>query len=90
MRVEKTIADQKMQITKRGSTLGRTALVQCAFIAQRYSPYLKRYCENVRGAEERPRRLLCRCEAAEDHLSNAEQNRLVFEDLPNFVLAEAS
>ena len=28
------------RITKRGSKLGRTALVQCALIAKRYSPYL--------------------------------------------------
>lgn len=29
------------RITKRGTKLGRTTLVQCAMIAQRYSPYLK-------------------------------------------------
>ena len=29
------------RITKRGTKLGRTTLVQCALIAQRYSPYLK-------------------------------------------------
>jgi len=33
------------RITKRGSKLGRTALVQCALIAQRYSPFLKRHYE---------------------------------------------
>ena len=36
------------RITKRGSKLGRTALVQCALIAQRYGPYLKRYYEQVK------------------------------------------
>jgi transposase len=33
------------RITKRGSKLGRTALVQCALIAKRYSPYLANYYE---------------------------------------------
>ena len=37
------------QITKRGSKPGRTALVQCALIAQRFSPYLKRYYENIKA-----------------------------------------
>jgi transposase len=31
------------RITKRGSKRGRTALVQCALIAKRYSPYLATY-----------------------------------------------
>jgi len=37
------------RITKRGSKLGRTALVQCALIAQRYSPYLKRRYEKIKA-----------------------------------------
>jgi len=36
-------------ITKRGSKLGRTALVQCALIAKRYSPYLASYYEQIRS-----------------------------------------
>ena len=36
-------------ITKRGSKLGRTALVQCALIAQRYSPYLKKFYEKTKA-----------------------------------------
>lgn len=37
------------RITKHGSKLDRTALVQCALIAQRYSPYLKRYYEKIKA-----------------------------------------
>jgi transposase len=37
------------RITKRGSKLGRTALVQCALIAKRYSPYLANYYERIRS-----------------------------------------
>ena len=35
------------RITKRYSKLGRTALVLCALIAQRYSPYLKKLYEKT-------------------------------------------
>jgi len=38
------------RITKRGSKLGRTALVQCALIAMRYSPYLANYYARIKGA----------------------------------------
>ena len=37
------------RITKRGSKLGRTTLVQCALIAKRYSPYLDRFYERIRA-----------------------------------------
>ena len=38
------------RITKRGTKLGRTTLVQCALIAQRYRPYLKTYYEKKKAA----------------------------------------
>jgi transposase len=37
------------RITKRGNKLGRTTLVQCALIAQRYSPCLRRFYEHVKA-----------------------------------------
>ena len=37
------------RIHKRGSKLGRTALVQSALIAANYSPYLKRFYEQVKA-----------------------------------------
>jgi hypothetical protein len=36
------------RITKRGSKLERTALVQCALMAKRYSPCLANYYERIR------------------------------------------
>ncbi|HEY1759494.1 MAG TPA: IS110 family transposase, partial [Bryobacteraceae bacterium] len=56
------------RITKRGTKLGRTTLIQCALIAQRFSPYLKTYYEKMK--------------------SRTLKNKWVFEDFPNFVLAE--
>jgi transposase len=38
------------RIHKRGTKLGRTALVQSALVAAKYSPYLKRFHEQVKVA----------------------------------------
>ncbi len=35
------------RITKHGSKLGRTTLVQCSLIAKKYSPYLKSFYESI-------------------------------------------
>lgn len=40
--------DNRGRITKRGSRLARTTLVQCTLIATRYSPYLKLYYDRIR------------------------------------------
>lgn len=40
--------DKRGRITKRGSRLARTVLVQCTLIATRYSPYLKAYYDRIR------------------------------------------
>jgi transposase len=41
--------ERRGRITKRGTKLGRTTLIQCALIAQRYSPYLKTYYEKMKS-----------------------------------------
>jgi transposase len=38
------------RITKRGNKLARTALVQCALIALRYSPYLAHFYARIKAA----------------------------------------
>ena len=40
--------EHRGRITKRGSKLARTALVQCALIAKKYSPYLASYHERLK------------------------------------------
>ena len=52
------------RIHKRGTKLGRTALVQSALIAQRYSPYLKRFYEQDEGAAREPARRSSRWRAS--------------------------
>ena len=41
--------DHRGRITKRGNKLARTTLVQCSFIATRYSPYLKAFYDRIRA-----------------------------------------
>src|SRR5262249_25141779 len=40
---------QHGRITKRGSKLGRTTLVQCTLVAKKYSPYLSRFYERIKA-----------------------------------------
>jgi transposase len=75
------------RITKRGNELGRTRLVQCALIAQRYSPYLKNYYERKksRGTGKAVFALVRKFLGM---IYRTLKNRWVFEDFPNFILAE--
>jgi len=76
------------RITKRGSKLGRTALVQCALIAQRYSPYLKRYYEQVKARRGTGKAIIALARKLLGIIYRTLKNKWVFEDFPNFVLAE--
>jgi transposase len=77
------------RITKRGSKLGRTALVQCALIAQRYSPYLKRYYEKIKARRGTGKAIIALARKLLGIIYRTLRNNWVFEDFPNFVLAEA-
>jgi transposase len=78
------------RITKRGSKLGRTALVQCALIAQRYSPYLKRYYEQIKSRRGTGKAIIALARKLLGIIYRTLKNKWVFEDFPNFVLAEAA
>jgi transposase len=78
------------RITKRGSKLGRTALVQCALIAQRYSPYLKRYYEKIKARRGTGKAIIALARKLLGIIYRTLKNNWVFEDFPNFVLAEAA
>jgi transposase len=77
------------RITKRGSKLGRTTLVQCALIAQRYSPYLKRYYEKVKARRGTGKAIIALARKLLGIVYRTLKNNWVFEDFPNFVLQEA-
>lgn len=78
------------RITKRGNKLGRTALVQCALIAQRYSPYLKRHYEKVKARRGTGKAIIALARKLLGIIYRTLKNKWVFEDFPNFVLAEAA
>jgi len=78
------------RITKRGNKLGRTALVQCALIAQRYSPYLKRHYEKIKARRGTGKAIIALARKLLGIIYRTLKNKWVFEDFPNFVLAEAA
>ncbi len=77
-------------ITKRGSKLGRTALVQCALIAKRYSPYLENYYERIRNRRGTGRAIIALARKLLGIIYHTLKNNWVFQDFPNFVLREAA
>ena len=78
------------RITKRGSKLGRTALVQGALIAQRYSPYLKRYYEKIKTRRGTGKAIIALARKLLGIIYRTLKNKWGVEDFPNFVLAEAA
>ena len=78
------------RIHKRGSKLGRTALVQSALIAANYSPYLKNFYERIKARRGAGRAIIALARKFLGIIYRTLKNKWVFEDFPNFVLAEAS
>ncbi|HYM09038.1 MAG TPA: IS110 family transposase [Terriglobales bacterium] len=76
------------RIHKRGSQLGRTALVQSALIAANYSPYLKRFYERVKARRGAGKAIIALARKFLGIIYRTLKNKWVFEDFPNFVLAE--
>jgi len=78
------------RIHKRGSKLGRTALVQSALIAANYSPYLRRFYERVKARRGAGRAIIALARKFLGIIYRTLKNKWVFEDFPNFVLAEGA
>jgi transposase len=76
------------RITKRGTKLGRTTLIQCALIAQRYSPYLKNYYERMKNRRGTGKAIVALARKFLGIIYRTLKNKWVFADFPNFVLAE--
>lgn len=76
------------RITKRGSRLGRTTLVQCTLVAIRYSPYLKSYYERLKARRGSGKAVIATARKFLGIIYHTLKNNWVFEDFPNFVLAE--
>ncbi len=78
------------RITKRGTKLGRTTLVQCALMAKRYSPYLDRFYERIRARRGTGKVIIALARKLLGIIYHTLKNNWIFEDFPNFVLAEST
>lgn len=78
------------RIHKRGTKLGRTALVQSALIAANYSPYLKNFYERVKTRRGAGKAIIALARKFLGIIYRTLKNKWVFEDFPNFVLAESA
>ena len=76
------------RITKRGSKLGRTTLVQCALIAKRYSPYLSNYYERVKARRGTGKAIIALAHKFLKVIYNTLKNDWIWEDFPKGVLAD--
>ncbi len=78
------------RIHKRGTKLGRTALVQSALIAANYSPYLKNFYERVKVRRGTGKAIIALARKLLGIIYRTLKYKWVFEDFPNFVLAEGA
>jgi transposase len=76
------------RITKHGSTLARTTLVQCALVAKRYSPYLHVYYERIKRTRGSGKAIIATARKLLGIIYKTLVNGWVFEDFPNFVIAK--
>ena len=76
------------RITKKGSKLGRTTLVQCTLVAIRYSPYLRNFYEKLKARKGAGKAIIATARKFLGIIYRTLKNKWVFADFPNFVLAE--
>ncbi len=76
------------RITKRGSKLGRTTLVQCALVAKRYSPYLAKYYERIKKRRGAGKAIIALARKFLSIIYLTLKNDWIFEDFPNFALVD--
>ena len=76
------------RITKRGTKLGRTRLIQCALLAPRFSRYRKTYYERMKSRRGPGKAIVALARKFLGIIYRTLKNKWVFEDFPNFVLAE--
>ena len=83
-------SERSGRIHKRGSKLGRTALIQSALIAANYSSYLRSFYERVKVRRGAGRAIIALARKFLGIIYRTLKNNWVFEDFPNFVLAEVA
>jgi transposase len=76
------------RITKRGSKLGRTILIQCALIAKRYSAYLHRYYERIKARRGTGKAIVALARKFLGIIYRTLKEDLIWEDFPNGVIRD--
>ena len=76
------------RITKQGSTLARTTLVQCTLVAKRYGPYLQQYYERIKRTRGSGKAIIATARKLLGIIYKTLVNGWVFEDFPNFVIVK--
>jgi transposase len=76
------------KITKRGTKLGRTTLVQCTLIAIRYSDYLRKFYDRIKTKKGSGKAIIATAKKLLSIIYRTLKNNWVFEDFGNFVLAK--
>ena len=77
------------RITKHGSKLGRTTLVQCCLISIKYSPYLRSFYERIKAKKGAGKAIVATARKLLSIIYHTLKNNWVFEDFPNFVIKKA-
>lgn len=77
------------RITKRGSKLGRTTLVQCALIAMRYSAYLRAHYERIKARRGTGKAIIALARKFLNIIYLTLKENLIWEDFANGVVRDA-
>jgi len=76
-------------ITKRGSAMGRTALVQCSLIAIRFSPYLRAFYDRIKAAKGSGKAIIATARKLLGIVYQTLKNDWIFEDFAAFQIKAA-
>ena len=74
------------RITKRGSKLGRTTLVQCTLIAIRYSPRLRTFYNRIKAKKGSGKAIIATAKKLLNVIFYTLKNNIIFEDFTNGVI----
>lgn len=73
-------------ITKRGSKIARTTLVQCTLVAIRYSPYLRGFYSRIKARRGTGKAIIATARKLLNTIFYTLKNKWVFEDFSTFTL----
>ena len=79
--------EHRGRITKRGNKLARTTLVQCALIAKRYSPFLRRFYERIQNRRGSGKAIIATARKLLTIIYYTLKNNWIFSDFAHFELA---